>query len=144
MSGRRYTPEEKVKAKADFLEALAQAGSIMGAALIVGFTRFTYYNWADDDPEFKAAADKITRHSGKVLVNTLYKRALDGTMNPKDMGALKAAELWMRHHGMLKDVSEVRQVGKVRIRFGPDSEEKAEGDDEGGTGTGTEDVEPGH
>ena len=63
--------------KREFLDALAENGSIRHAAVLAGIGRTTAYRWKSEDEEFAAAWDESVEDSTCKLEESMFLRALD-------------------------------------------------------------------
>ena len=70
------------EAKATFLKALAEGGSIAGAARACDRATRTVYEWRDRDPAFAEAWDEALQHAVALLEKEAWRRAMDGVEEP--------------------------------------------------------------
>jgi hypothetical protein len=67
--------ELRVKKKAKFLEKFEESkGNVSIAAKYADIARKTYYNWIDEDKEFKQAANDVLEASGDYVESKLLSR----------------------------------------------------------------------
>ena len=69
--------KSNVATKATFLAQLQQGASVKKAALAAGKNRRTFYDWRDQDAEFRAAWDDAIKESVEILEDEVRARALD-------------------------------------------------------------------
>lgn len=69
--------KSNVAKKATFLAQLKMGSSVKTAALAAGIHRRTFYDWRDQDSEFRAAWDDAIKESVEILEDEVRRRALD-------------------------------------------------------------------
>lgn len=79
------TAATRKRAKAEFLAALAETGSVLDAAARAGASRQSFYRWQEQDAAFREAWERALRQSADVLEDRLRKRAEAGQ---SDIGAI--------------------------------------------------------
>lgn len=70
------------RAKAKFVEILAESCNVSAAARASGFDRDTFYVWRERDPQFSAAWDQAEKESADALEAEARRRAYDGILEP--------------------------------------------------------------
>lgn len=70
------------KKQAQFLEVLAEGGTVKAAAFTVGITRQSLYQARDANPEFRAAWDAAIEDGTEVLEAEAFRRAVKGVERP--------------------------------------------------------------
>lgn len=68
-----------IATKADFLSRLRAGRTVSEAAKATGTHRRTFYDWRDQDPEFRQAWEDAITESVEVLEAEVRRRALDKT-----------------------------------------------------------------
>lgn len=76
---RPSTHRANITTKADFLSRLRAGRTVSEAAKATGTHRRTFYDWRDQDPEFRAAWEDAITESVEVLEAEVRSRALDKT-----------------------------------------------------------------
>lgn len=69
--------KSNIAAKSTFLASLKLGASVSRAAQATGVHRRTFYDWRDQDPEFRAAWDDSIKESVELLEDETRSRALD-------------------------------------------------------------------
>lgn len=69
------TPEGKRDRQGWFLQGYLESGTVTGGCRYAGISRFTYYRWLAEDPEFKEAAEKIPEMIADDLEEVAVERA---------------------------------------------------------------------
>lgn len=79
----QYTNDRTIaRAKEDFLAALTRRYSVASAAVAVGVSRGTVYNWLESDADFSAAFAQARAASDELLEGTIHQRAVYGVEKP--------------------------------------------------------------
>jgi len=86
--------ERIVKDKAAVLEQFRKMPILQVALERAGISRSTYYNWRDEDKEFKKAADEAIAE-GEALITDMSESQLISLVRDKHFPAV---QLWLRHH----------------------------------------------
>lgn len=68
--------------KAAFVRAMSWCGNITAACDKIGISRRTYYDWLDDDADFRAAVNDAKVEAADRLEEALRKRGQDGWLEP--------------------------------------------------------------
>ena len=117
--GQKCTPVDSPEARAAFLEALRELGSIYSACQRVEISRTTIYTWMADDSDFAAEVDAAKHDSCDTVISTLRSRALlpwDGEVKYAS-ACVNAAKLFLSSHGVITDSSksQIEHSGNVGI-----------------------------
>jgi hypothetical protein len=110
-----HSPEAKAAAKAQFLAHMAEDYDPSGAALAVGISRNTIYDWKRKDPQFSADWEDVHEACMDKLESSLYKRALDPNVSAKDRNV--AAIMVLNAHRAGYRQRETPGSGATQINF---------------------------
>lgn len=116
------------QAKADWLEAYAELGTVSGASLRVGIDRRTAYSWRERDPEFKDSWLELSEQVTDGLEKEAVRLALEGyvevrTVEAED-GSQRTERTLRRDPRILQWLLSTRRRGK----YGQRSEVEVKGD----------------
>lgn len=77
-----FTPVQRKKAQAAFLEQLIAGSSILKACEKLKLPRQSVYDWKRADPEFAAAWEQAYEHGTDLLEHEAQRRAVEGVEKP--------------------------------------------------------------
>ena len=89
------------KTKRRLIEAYKLAGSVKGAAAIVGIHRDLHYDWMAADPEYRKAFEEASEPVGDTILAEVVSRSITGWLEPVFSGGKRALDFMVDEKGNL-------------------------------------------
>lgn len=78
----KFTPDTPSPKKEKFLQAIALTGNRTLAAKLAGCSRYTHYNWLEEDPEYGGRFEEAMAEAADLLEQEARRRAVQGVDKP--------------------------------------------------------------